>query len=245
MVPTRLSVSHWPARSSTSRFSAVVRGASFGNGVLFDFCIFQRCVRLELRQCAGLVTLGRHVGHFPHNPLELGRLFGLLLVVKGDFLAKFAWIRHFCCCCSGAAALLGGHSLCGLGTLTICETGSGTVPDYLRYIVISTGKCLIWVSLPKLSAPTDRMASESAAVATVNFSPILPLKGFQFLFTLYVFVTLHTKRTISSCSPAHSPQVLPVGVVPSTSPSFPYTSNWPTWSSSQSFPTNPPAGSTS
>lgn len=96
MVPTRLSVSHWPARSSTSRFSAVVRGASFGNGVLLDFCIFQRCVRFEFRQCAGLVTLGRHVGHFPHDPLELGRLFGLLLVVQGDFLAKFAWIRHFC-----------------------------------------------------------------------------------------------------------------------------------------------------
>lgn len=134
MVPTRLSVSHWPARSSTSRFSAVVRGASFGDGVLLDFSIFQRCVRLELRQCAGLVTLGRHVGHFPHDPLELGRLFGLLLVVQRDFLAKFAWIRHFCwcCCCSGAAALRGGHSL-GLGTLTICETGSGTMPECIFF----------------------------------------------------------------------------------------------------------------
>lgn len=39
------------------------------------------------------------------------------------------------------------------------------------------------------------MASESAAGGSVNLSPILPLKGFQFLFTLYVFVTLHTKRT--------------------------------------------------
>lgn len=131
MVPTRLSVSHRPARSSTSRFSAVVRGAGFGDGVLLDFCIFQRCVRFEFRQCAGLVTLGRHVGHFPHDPLELGRLFGLLLVMQRDFLAKFAWIRHFCCC-SGAAALRGGHSL-GLGTLTICETGSGTMPECIFF----------------------------------------------------------------------------------------------------------------
>lgn len=99
MVPTRLSVSHWPTWSSSSRLSTVVGGASFGDGVFLGFCIFQRCVGFQLGQCRGLVTLGRDIGHFPHDPLELCRLLGLLLVVEGDFLAEFSWIRH----CSGSA----------------------------------------------------------------------------------------------------------------------------------------------
>lgn len=99
MVPTRLSVSHWPARSSSSRLSTVVGSASFGDGVFLGFCIFQRCVGFQLGQCRCLVTLGRDIGHFPHDPLKLRRLLGLLLVVEGDFLAEFSWIRH----CSGSA----------------------------------------------------------------------------------------------------------------------------------------------
>lgn len=58
MVPTRLSVSHWPTWSSSSRLSTVVGGASFGDGVFLGFCIFQRCVGFQLGQCRGLVTQG-------------------------------------------------------------------------------------------------------------------------------------------------------------------------------------------
>lgn len=146
MVPTRLSISHWPTRSSTSRFSAVVRGASFGNGVLFDFCIFQRCVRFKFRQRAGLVTLGRHVGHFPHNPLELGCLFRLLLVMQRDFLAKFAWIRHFCCCSGPPLSLV----------ITLSAKGHSQsvklVPEQFRnslfILYLAQAISLILISLP-------------------------------------------------------------------------------------------------
>lgn len=40
--------------------------------------------------------LGRDIRNFPHDPLELGRLLRLFLVVEGDFLAEFPRIGHCC-----------------------------------------------------------------------------------------------------------------------------------------------------
>lgn len=102
MVPVRLSTSHRTARSSSSRFSTKVRRCSrFGHCFFLDFHIFKLCVGLELCQRVGVVTLGRDIRDFPHDPLKLSRFFGLLLVVQGDFLAEFPRVRHccFCCCC--------------------------------------------------------------------------------------------------------------------------------------------------
>lgn len=103
MVPTRLSVSHWPTWSSSSRFPTVVGGASFGDGVFLGFCIFQRCVRFQLGQCRGLVTIDVRVtypGHhnrrnLPHGSLKLQLLQLHFLFLNLNFIAILSWIRHF------------------------------------------------------------------------------------------------------------------------------------------------------